>query len=505
MLSRYSSAIFFSLMFFFLCYFFIKVHPLFVFDTDDWAYIQDTRAGRAWPLWGEWNPTKVFPEVFMPIISWLSVIVVYPFNNDYIEALSFGFGITLSCFVIILGIQFVKFCDVFFKFLRFESLLFCLFFLLFLFYPLYRHRNLYLLQSVDVTCIFNYTIPALLNFTVVLFLISINQSRENGEINYFSLSILIFAVYFSLNSNLFQSIILVSYVLSFIFFSVYDDIRKNKRFSLSLVYKEIRNCIHKSTLYFIIFVYFLIVLVYEANGGRASEYSTGLLELDVKSSIKSFLESIDKLQRPFHFLLSVNIFGVVLYFYKKRQHSLQPIDINYINLLLKLVASFIITISFLIMLCSKTGVYYLTRTDVVLSYVLYILFASLCSVSYIYKSIVVRYHVAFSLLPLFAILLLIRVVLCDTRYAETSMSNSPITVTKKISDDIVSQIISADKSSCSEIEILVPKFSSSDNMPLALYGSQRIPSALYNHRIISREVRVKFIPDESINSKYKID
>lgn len=503
MLSRYYSAVFFLLIFLFIFCFFTKIHPLYVFDTDDWAYIQDSRAGRAWPLWGVWNPTRVFPEIFMPIVSWISVIIVYPCNNDYIEALSLGFGFTLTFFVVVFAIQLAKFFEANFKLSRFESLLFCLFYILFLFYPLFRHRNTYLLRSVDVTCVFYYTIPALLNATVVLLLISVKQFKIKLEQNYFLLSVLICSIYFSLNSNLFQSIILFSYVFTLIIFGVGNEIRKANCFRLFFILKVVINYLKNNKLFFIMVVFYSIVLFFEQSGERASGYSTRLFDLDIKSSINVFFESIDKLQRPFHFLLLTNLFGLFIYFYKKRSCSLQLIDNNYILLLFKLFVSFIITISFLILLCSKTGVSYLQRTDVILSYFIYILLISLCSVIYIYNTLIGRNPFIIALLPLFVILLLFRVVLCDTRYAETSMSNFPIRVTKKISDDIISQIISADSAFSSEIEIHVPKFSSSDNMPLALYGSQRVASALYNHRLIDREVRVKFIPDISINCKYK--
>ena len=52
---------------------------------------------------------------------------------------------------------------------------------------------------------------------------------------------------------------------------------------------------------------------------------------------------------------------------------------------------------------------------------------------------------------------------------------------------------------------MIPKFSTADNWPLALYGAQRLSNALYTHRIIRNQIHVKFIPDSSINQKYNIE
>ena len=53
-------AIFFLLVFGFLFMFFTQVHPLVIYDGDDWRYIAYTR--QALPSWNEWNPSRVFAE-----------------------------------------------------------------------------------------------------------------------------------------------------------------------------------------------------------------------------------------------------------------------------------------------------------------------------------------------------------------------------------------------------------------------------------------------------------
>lgn len=505
MQSKVYTVFFWTSVFFFIVYFFIKVHPLYIFDTDDWAYIQDSRNGRAWPVWGIWNPTRVFPEIFMPAISWLSVIFIYPFNVDYIESLSIGFGITLSFFIIVLGIMLSNFFENIFKLVRFESLLFSLLFILFLFYPLYRHSNLYLLKAGNVTCIFYYTIPALLCSAVVLWLLGKNE--KFGEMGHFSLSLLIVAIYLSLNSNLFESIVLFSFSFSIILISLYTEIKQKNCLSFLGLFSSIKNSVQNNKLHIFLIIAYLIVLIYEANGGRASGYSADVFELDIKSSFNTFIHSLVKTQQGFHILLIANLTGLFIYLYRRKKNKLQPLDRLFSEVLVKLVISFIITTIFLILLCSKTGAGYLGRTDVALSYFFYILALSFCSLVYTYKCVKSHFNPVICLLPLLIILFSSNVVFGGNRYEETSMAQFPVLIGKKISDDLISQIISADNSGETDIEILVPEFigPTNDNWPLALYGAQRVSDALYNHRIISREISVSFVPDRKINYKYKID
>ena len=54
-------AAFFLSIFFFLFFWFFRLHPLIPFNGDDWTYLAYARL--ATPIWGDWNPAKVFPEI----------------------------------------------------------------------------------------------------------------------------------------------------------------------------------------------------------------------------------------------------------------------------------------------------------------------------------------------------------------------------------------------------------------------------------------------------------
>ena len=47
------------IVFLFFFVFYSTIHPLIPIDLDDWSYIVKNRIFL--PMWGAWNPAKVFP------------------------------------------------------------------------------------------------------------------------------------------------------------------------------------------------------------------------------------------------------------------------------------------------------------------------------------------------------------------------------------------------------------------------------------------------------------
>lgn len=68
----------------FLLVWFTQIHPLVVYDADDWTYLAYVRS--ATPIWGDWNPAEVFPETVMPFFSTVAVYTLMPLLGDYILA-----------------------------------------------------------------------------------------------------------------------------------------------------------------------------------------------------------------------------------------------------------------------------------------------------------------------------------------------------------------------------------------------------------------------------------
>ena len=79
--------------------FYTKVEPIMICDTDDWNYISSTRL--AIPLWGNWNPSKVFPETLMGLCGFFAAYVIYPLLGDYIFSLTYVFAFVVSTFIVL--------------------------------------------------------------------------------------------------------------------------------------------------------------------------------------------------------------------------------------------------------------------------------------------------------------------------------------------------------------------------------------------------------------------
>ena len=87
---------FFFLIFAFLFLWFSRIHPLIPFDADDWTYLGYIRP--AVPIWGAWNPSRVFPEVALPFFSKVASYLVMPLTGDYITAQTLMHAFVVSAF-----------------------------------------------------------------------------------------------------------------------------------------------------------------------------------------------------------------------------------------------------------------------------------------------------------------------------------------------------------------------------------------------------------------------
>ena len=67
-------------IFVFFLIFFYKIHPIMLYDMDDWQFSSYSRIPV--PIWGDWNPTRILPEISVTAVSFLGRILFYPLMND---------------------------------------------------------------------------------------------------------------------------------------------------------------------------------------------------------------------------------------------------------------------------------------------------------------------------------------------------------------------------------------------------------------------------------------
>ena len=175
-----STILFAILLFTFLYLFFTVEHPLYIYDSDDWTYISYSR--HVWPNIDNWNPTRILPEILMPLAAQLGVSVFMPFTEDYIGSMAYAFATVFSGFIVFYIFSFGKLISN--KFSLVGKINTCLMIVIFLlsFLPFMTgtEKNEYLFYTGSVTTVFYYTIPALLNGAIVLHMLSSdNRALQN--------------------------------------------------------------------------------------------------------------------------------------------------------------------------------------------------------------------------------------------------------------------------------------------------------------------------------------
>jgi hypothetical protein len=187
--------------------FYTVAHPLYIYDTDDWTYISYSR--QPWPCAEQWNPTKVLPETLMPITAELGIRFIMPFSGDYIGSMAIAFAGMLVLFIIAYVYQFGKTLASLFNLRVGIKEIISVIFLIYHFLP-FRVNNKYLLYGGNVTCVFNYLIPALMNATIVMWFIG-NGMENLHDNSFLKRGFYVLVLYLAINSNMFHSIILASF------------------------------------------------------------------------------------------------------------------------------------------------------------------------------------------------------------------------------------------------------------------------------------------------------
>ncbi len=207
---------FFLITFIFLVIFFTKIHPLIIYDADDWTYIGHLR--KPIPSPNEYNPGKVFPEVIQPIMARIATHFVYPATKDFIYSISIVYGVVLSIFVLLYFYEFYKLIKYLFPNITFAALfLLTSLFIIFHFsiFKVENTNNRFMFYEIDPNCVYNYTVPNILNCILIMYLIRHNFKIKSSKVEFCLLMVL---GYFSIFSN---SIICLATIIEHYSKSVY--------------------------------------------------------------------------------------------------------------------------------------------------------------------------------------------------------------------------------------------------------------------------------------------
>lgn len=472
--------IIFFLFFLFFVFFFLFVHPIILFSSDDWTYLYLTRYGV--PDSSLWNPTRVLPEILMPLCSDFAISFIYPFNKDFFASLTLVFAIVVSASI---AFYIYSFCNLLKKTIKTDKFnIICIslgfVFLHFLIFHIENANNQHLFFSDSPTNYFFYTIPnCMCSIWGFLVLKEGNVTSLWNTLSRCKKGLFILFTYLCILSNLFPNTIIISLVSSIIAINFVETFFIKKTTSIILFLKNNRFDILVLTLWG-------IVALFELAGGRASQVTNdkSLYALLAESFgyLKEFLSKTNK--NVFYLLGGIVIAIIYIKLFYTDENKKRKIIRTVLSLLFAAIISFPLTI----LLCSKSIPIYITRADV--------LFVIITPI--IYSAIILLYAIATEIknisicLPLFIFLLMSKTISEGRTFRDTH-DKVPYYY-RTINKDTFSQIEKGVSQNRDTIAIYMPYEVMKDGWPTAEYHGERMTNALRKYGIISPDMTIEVRP-----------
>lgn len=481
-------AIWYLLIFLFFFIWFSKLYPLVVYDTDDWFFLGHVRSAA--PIWGAWNPAKVFPEFFMPLFSSLGCFLLMPFVGDYIDTMTITHALVVSGFLTVYFWSFSCLIKRLFSLPFSTTQLITSIFLLFHFWARQNgdDNNTYLFYCNDLNCYYNYLIPTVVNASIVMFLIGNPKAASLLSLEKpLRTGVCLVILYLAIFSNLVSSGVLAVYAGSCILLQIWQN---RKHFSLVSFCKE-------NGLYLGILAAWLVSAVFELSGGRASVSDSLFSWEGLWQTAKGYGSVLAECNR-FFWISSIFflLLGAGAFFFSGRRNGGNSFGFSII--LTWLITAVVIHI-YGIFLCASVSPYNISRSEYVFPTFFFLMLLTMLSLGYLFS----RYPQACAVFPLFLLLLISEVNLPGKAYRESNISNFDGTVAGEISRNIVSQIVAADENGMKEMTLYVPVHvadpANADNWPHNLQDAALISSTLYEHGIISYPISLTVVASEEVN------
>lgn len=477
--------------------FFYFSHPIYIYDSDDWTYISYSR--QALPSIKQWNPTKVLPETLMPLISEIGVRVLYPFCGDYIKSLACIFALFISAIITFyVCIALKRVCESL-ELRTVEIYIAGGAFLLyhFLTYNVSEINNRFIFYGGNANCYFNYIVPALFNIICVLIYLraDINKYKASKE-NAIKSGCLLLMIYLCINSNMFHSIILISFLASQMLIVFVKELRNKTNF-----FKCIADTIITNKYDFVVIIAWLISIIFESRGARAQwAAGTTLRNLPVVYCFRLFLKSIGDLNKVWLISAAFIILLAVISYVISDNNRLQR-DKKFFDIITKMFIAQIITIIYLILLCAKVSSEYIQNNTVMISWVIWTMLLVLFSVVYL----IIKWKHLTIVLPILLYLLIFNTVIDGRTFADNNVVWCYGTDTvKEIDDYIIDEITKADKSGMDYLELKMP-VTDSYYWPLDIsYAGDRIANTLFLHGIVENKIHVVIVPDMLMNERFGV-
>lgn len=473
-------------IFILLMVYFLVIHPLIIYDTDDWYNISYMR--RALPIWKDFNPIKVFPETFMSSCGLLAAYLLCPVLGDYVYSVAIVCGSVVAIFILFYLLSFYSLCKKKWGLSEFESDCLVTIFLSlhFLVFKNAVYNNEYLFYAHDVTCYFHYIIPTLLNASLVMCFEAYGINNLWEKLKSYEKAGLCLGLYLSIFSNLYCSIILSSYLFCELVLGIKNNWEKSKR-----IKENIFSILQKNFLHFITLSIWGISLMFEAFGTRASNIRKGLQILETGNIFWNRIKTINK----FELLLLALIFVAGCCFWMKKK---QIEDKEYY---IKIFFSGCLVGVYLILLSSTVGSGYIKRSDVLLGMFFYVYVFLLRMFAFLMK----EYKIEWSLLVVCFVLFL-QAFNPTKSFKDSNGFKLSWEQCYAVDMDLLEQVSEASKQGAESIELHVPVGNEATaNWPHATYLGTLMSDTLYRHGVIDYPIQITVIPDNDKNKQFYLE
>ena len=299
---------------------------------------------------------------------------------------------------------------------------------------------------------------------------------------------MIVCIYFLIFSNLFPTIILVSFFCFVILSHVFRNIKTHTVFSNL---KQIQIPVLGLILW-------IVSLVFEWKGARATSEDL-TYDFDLMGTVKSFISTlIHSLNIWFVVFAAVVVVVSIIVLIINRK---KPENKKFFHFLGLSAFCIIVTVIYTLLLCAKVASFYAARTDILFC-TFFFGFLLLCVLSCVF----IKKPLIKMITPL------ILIVVCSITFSsghrafkESNIAQLDANKIKQIDNYLIEQIKESDNSGSKEVTLRVPVFSSDNNWPLPEYGVQWIANTLYKQRIISSDITVVYCLDSTVNEKFGLD
>ena len=413
----------------------------------------------------------------MPNVSILAAYTLYPLTGDYIGAMVIMYSLVMAVFLTVLCYQMYEFLESRNSDKRVSLILTVLWMLIHFTLLIKSDRgNSWIFGSITAACYFYYTIPAIMNEALVLYLL---RKRGEEKTSVLRWVVLVVIGYFGVFSNLFPAIILGAYAGVDVLYGFSKGL-KQKAYSFYLI------------------LLFLISIIFEIFGGRAAGFNT----IDLAGTITELTKNVFSYNK---LVLSSALVLLILPLLSNKNKAVRESE-NAESIWIMLVA--IPVTLFLILVCAKTGAWYIGRADVHLVLVFYPLLSVFCLATIRLKKDFADSKKVFAVLALAMLLNLIPLTSYNENFYKPSntIALNP-EICKRVGEYIVSQIVEAENQGLKQVDLHVPKFETEDNWPIVKYAGgpqSRFSYTLWRHGLIEDGISINLILDEEKNKEFGI-